>query len=431
MDRVQVLQSSLAARTLELERAQALVATRESELTAAQDAFSKVNGSFEDYRAGRDLVDFRTRQLAKARDSLAMAQSNLDACSTALVNAEHEQRSAELTSETAAPFATELRSNIDQARTLAAQALEALIPLDSAFIRRLVACRALQEMNAPAPIVDSTIRFAPILVALLEQDANTLLPENWLQLIQQFGEVEARCNVAGLALLLAATLKLESFGSTDTRQQLAVGIHGKSFQAVSCREIRLQQLAALSPDPKYREQLARLVGEREATQQRERQATADLVQHEAAERLRAMAPDELTGKHPSEPFRKGTREHRVKGVSFAIETWVDPVTGIESKRLADTGGTINPLRAAPLGVETIEVEGLALEFSTFRDGTKEIHEPRKAGIVGRIVDSIRNTVTPSPAATSAKPELNEHGWALLPKSKLLDEQPSETESPIQ
>lgn len=430
MNRVQVLRQSLQDRTAELESALALVATREGKVAAAQESFAKCNGDFEVFRTAKDLVEFETRQLSKARDSLATAQSNLDACSTALVNAEHEQRSAELTGETLAPFAAELHPNIDQARTLAAQALDLLGPVDAAFIRRLVACRALQEMNAPAPIVDSTVRFAPILVALLEQDANTLLPENWLQLIQQFGEVEARCNVAGLALLLAATLKLESFGSTDTRQQLAVGIHGKAFEAVSCREIRLQQLSALSPDVRYSEQLTKLEADREATQQRERQAAADLVQHEARERLAKMPSDPLTNKSPSESFLMGTAERTFKGARYQLETWHDPMTGLDSKKLAASSSTVSLVpKAQPIATETFTSDGLELQLLRFADGTKLVREVPKPGLIARTVAKVLDAVSPAPAATSAKPELNEHGWALLPKSKLLDEPTPETSTP--
>ncbi len=405
MDRVAVLRQSLQDRTEELESSLALVASREVELSAAQDAFSKVNGSFEDYRAGRDLVDFRTRQLGKARDSLAMARSNYDACSTALTSAEREQQIEALQLDAAAPFAPALRGNIDQARQLVGKALDTLAPLESAFVARLVACRQLTTIGAPAPVADSTARFAPVLVWLLEQGPQSLLRDGWLKLIQQFGEVEIRAHTPGLGLLLAACIRPEPFTEGDTRQQVVTGRHGGQVEQVPCELIRLQQLAALSPDPRYREQLARVEAERETARQRDRDAAKLQTQRDATERLKEMPADEITGKHPSEPFLKGTSERIFKSVRYAVEHWHDPLTGVDSAKLVTSSSTLSIMpKVQPVSIETFTSDGLELQLCRFADGSRLIREVPRPGLIAR-----------------ALPVLNSLGHALLPKSALFDE----------
>ena len=403
MDRVAVLTASLRDRQSELDSARALVATRESELASAQAAFAKCNGDFETFRTAKDLVEFQSRQLGKAQSAVEMARSNYDACSTALASAERESQTAELMTTVQAPFAPELRDGITRAREHARAALGELGPIESAYVARLVACRQLQELGAPAPTADSTARFAPILVASLEQAPHSLLPDGWLQLLKQFSETEIHARIPGLGLLLAACIRPESFTEGDTRQQVVAGRHGGQVEPVPCAVIRLQQLAALSPAPKYREQLGQLESERTAARQRAQQAAKDQVQRDAVERLRSMPADEVTGKHPSEPFLKGTSERIFKSVRYGIEHWHDPLTGVDSAKLVSASSTVSLLAPKPTSVETFQSDGLELELCRFADGSRIVREPPKPGLIAR-----------------ALPVLNSLGHALLPKS-LLDE----------
>lgn len=334
-------------------------------------------------------MDFRTRQLAKARDSLAMAQSNFDACEAALRNAVHEalierlQAACKLEGyhSDVAPTVVHLLDAIADSRAALARARLAAVDIESRFEQLCLATRAYQEAKGePVTDLNAATKAAPVLLRMLEAGGpDCALPLGWWHKADDLVEVAW-------------------------------------LEPVSCRtpRSRLEDLAILSLDPRYEAELARLnaaeeselkaAGEAQSlADQQAAEVEAKRKHEELVARLR-KTPDtdpRYPGRMMSDLYKIDSRHCAVPGFgTVVIESWKDPCN--RDPKHVIKKPVLDPFDANRHGgirevLPPVEVEKLRFEIVVCKDGSRHVRqiEESKPSLLSRAVNALVDAVSPT------------------------------------